>query len=122
MIHFLPQFFAACNSTTYFGIPTWYKYLGETTSESDAGTLCVPQVTAISDVLLIGAAVLEMLVRVAAMIAIMMIIWGGIKYITSQGEPDKTEQARGTIINGIVGMVIAIAATATITFLAGAVN
>lgn len=122
MTNFLPQFFAACGSSTYFGIPTWYKYLGELTTQTEAGASCAPLVRSVSDVLLIGAAILEMLVRVAAMIAIFMVIWGGISYITSQGEPDKIERARSTIINGIVGLVIAVVATATITFLAGSIN
>lgn len=113
--------------STLFGMPSWYKYLdGMQTTPDDSivgsgggGSVCTPQITALSDVLLIGASVLEMLIRLAAMVAIVMIIWGGIKYVTSQGEPDKTEQARGTIINGVVGMIIAVAATATINFVAG---
>ena len=112
---------------TLFGLPKWYKYLDGIQTTPDASivsggntqTVCAPQITALSDVLLIGASVLEALIRLAAMVAIVMIIWGGIKYVTSQGEPDKTEQARGTIINGIVGMIIAVAATATINFVAG---
>lgn len=122
MLH-LTQFFAACSSpTSFFGMPTWYEFLDSVDASTDVGSVCTPVVDSLTDIMLIGAAVLDMLVRAAAMVAIFMVVWGGIRYITSQGEPDKTEQARGTIINGIVGLVIAIAATATITFVAGSVN
>jgi hypothetical protein len=63
-------------------------------------------------------ALFEDLLRVAGMLAIVFIIYGGIRYITSQGEPETTKSARGTIINALIGLAITVAAAATIQFIA----
>lgn len=110
-----------------FGFPTWYKYLPgvNTTVTADGsdktviGTVCTPQIHAIGDVWLIGAAVLEILLRVAAIAALIYVIWGAVEFVSSQGEPDKTAKARKTVINALVGLVIAITATALVSFVAG---
>jgi hypothetical protein len=110
------------------GFPKWYKYLDgiETSTKSlningtsDNVTSCVPKITSAADFWLIGAAIIEILLRVAVLSAVGIIIWGSIKYIVSQGEPDKVSAAKNTITDGIVGLVIAIVATAVITFVAG---
>lgn len=43
-------------------------------------------------------------------VAVLYIILGGISYIYSSGEPQKTKQAKETIIYAIIGLVIAITA------------
>lgn len=107
-----------CSNSGFFGFPTWYKYL----KASNVGDVCNPKLEALSDVWLIGAAILEILLRVAAIVAVGFIIYGGIQYIISQGEPDKTKQARSTIINALGGLGIAIFATAIVTFLARSIK
>ena len=57
--------------------------------------------------------------RLASIAAIAMVVYGGVQYIMSQDEPDKTKQARSTIINALIGLVVAVAATTLITFIAG---
>jgi hypothetical protein len=115
---------AACPGGGFFGLPPWYKYLKSTTTNSNLLTgankeVCTPYIGSITDFLLIGLAVLEMLLRVAAFMAILFVLYGGFKYITSQAEPEKLKAARGTIINAIIGLVIAVSSTALITFIAG---
>ena len=51
-----------------------------------------------------------------------MVIYGGIEFIMSQGEPDKANKARGTVINALIGLVIAVAAATLVTFIAGRFN
>lgn len=112
-----------CPGGSLFGLPPWYKYLKGTTTHPtllEAGrTVCTPQFTGLNDIWLVGAAVLEMLLRIAALIAIGMVVYGGVRFITSQAEPEKLKAARGTIINGIIGLVVAVTATGVVTFIAG---
>jgi len=119
MNELLIRFAAACPGHGFFSFPTWYKYLDCT---EDANGAELPRVIGINNVWLIVAAVIDMLLRAAAVVAIGFVIFGGVEYITSQGQPDKTAQARSTIINGIIGLVMAVSATAVITFVAHQFN
>ena len=73
----------------------------------------------ITDIWLVVAAVIDILLRIAALVAVGFIVVGGVSYVTSQGEPDRTKTALRTIINALIGLAIAIAATAIVTFIAG---
>lgn len=115
----LGYFAFSCQGGGFLGFPTWYKYLEGTT---DSSGLCSPKVSALSDVWLIAAAVIEILLRIAVLAAIAGIIYGGFNYMTSQGEPDKTAKARGTLINAAGGMIVAILATAIVAFIAGSIK
>ena len=42
-----------------------------------------------------------------AMIAVLMLIWGGINYLTSAGDEDKAKTGKKTISYAIIGLVIA---------------
>ena len=48
-------------------------------------------------------------------LAILMMIWGGYKYITSQGNPDTIEEAKTIISGAIVGLVLLILARLILT-------
>jgi len=123
MLNFLYQFAAGCTPKGggFLGFPTWYKYLSGVSSPNGAGNanVCLPKVGALSDVWLVVAALIEILLRLAGYAAIVFVIYGGIQYITSQGEPDKTNKAKTTLLNAIIGLVISISATILITFIAG---
>lgn len=125
MISLFTMFAAACEPKgSFFGFPTWYKYLPgvSNTDESSGITTCTPKIEHINDAWLIAAAVIDLLLRIAALGAIVFVIYGGINYIMSQGEPDKAKQARGTIINSLIGLVISVAAASIISFLVGRFN
>lgn len=107
---------SACDTSSGFlGFPTWYKYLDPVFINGE----CEIDFNFPSDIGLILAAIVEILLRVATMVAIGFIVWGGLQYIMSQDEPEKTKNALGTIINALIGLVIAVAATGIVTFLAG---
>jgi hypothetical protein len=122
----------ACNHS-FFGFPTWYKYLkppvdgsGNLAVGPDGHTLlCTPAIGGLSDFWLIGLAVIEMLLRIAILIAIIFVMLGGFKYITARGEagrpgiPDKLNSAKLTVYDALIGLVIAIVATALVSFIAG---
>ena len=115
----LSQFAVACHGSGLFALPTWYMYLD---CQLDANDRPIPRIVGINNIWLIIAAVIDMLLRVAAVVAIGFVIYGGVMYISSQGQPDKVARARTTIVSSIAGLVIAVAATALITFIAHTFN
>lgn len=52
-------------------------------------------------------------------IAVIMIMYGGLKFILAQGDPQSTVQARKTIVFSVVGLGIAISAEAIVSFALG---
>src|SRR4051812_32856436 len=114
---------AACGGGSFLGFPKWYKYLGSQSVTSTTGPAgaqsCAPMIGGLTDIWLIVAAVTEMLLRIGALFAIVIVIYGSIQFITSQGEPSKTQAARSTIINALIGLVITISAATAVSFIAG---
>ncbi len=108
----------------FFGLPPWYKYLE---GEEDAFGKCIPTFpsganfnpTTLWGIALVGV---EILLRIAAMVAIGYIIYAGFQYMTSNGEPEKTKNAKNTIINALVGLVIAIVATTLVSFIGNSIK
>ncbi|MBI5045251.1 MAG: hypothetical protein HZC02_04955 [Candidatus Levybacteria bacterium] len=60
--------------------------------------------------------VLNFLFIVAAVVSVVFLIWGGIKWITAGGDKTKVQTARETIIGAIIGLVIAFAAFFIVNF------
>lgn len=110
------NFAAACQAPGFFSFPTWYKYLD---SFNDAAGNCTPRISGIADVWLIVAAIIEMLLRIGALAAVVFVLWGGIQFIISHGEPEKTSKAQSTIINALIGLVISVGAATVVSFVAG---
>ncbi len=104
-------------ASAFFGLPKWYKYLPyhyvSTTGR------CEIQIDHVSQYWLIGFAVIDALLRLSALLAIGFIVWGGIQFISSQGEPDRTTAARNTIVNALIGLVISVTAVTIVSFIAG---
>ncbi len=55
-------------------------------------------------------------------LALIFIIVGGLQYVLSGGDPKKTSTARETILYACVGLGVAIAGYAIVTFIAGATS
>ncbi len=116
------------DSDLFLGMPHWYEYLksGKQLKLENSDTIlsvCTPQFTEkdgggmqLIDIWLIALAIIGMLLRIGGIAALFMVIFGGIKYITSQGNPDATKGARQTIINAFIGIVITIIAAASVNF------
>lgn len=119
-LELLHYFGAACANTSFLSFPTWYKYLQ--TSANPATGACDITITNISDVWLIVAAIIEILLRVGAILAIGFVIFGGFQYVTSQSEPEKLMKARKTIINALVGLVLAIMSATIVSFIARSIH
>lgn len=91
-------------------VPTWYKYL----PSQNIGGKCTPMVTVPDSIVPIALAVVEILLRIAGMVAVLYIIYGGYLYILSAGDTDKAAAGRTTIINALVGLMLAMFATAIV--------
>lgn len=97
------------------GFPTWYKYLS---GETDSTGKCSIKFDIAQDAGKIILAVIEIMLRISALVAVGFIMYGGFRYILSQGNPDAATSARKTIINSVIGLVIAILATAIVNLVA----
>jgi heme/copper-type cytochrome/quinol oxidase subunit 2 len=63
--------------------------------------------------------IIQIMLIIAGIVAVIMIIVGGIGYSTSAGDPAKTKKAKDTVLYSIVGLVVAIMAYAVVTFVVG---
>lgn len=100
-------------SNNFLAFPTWYKYL----NPQWTGSECRIDIAIPESIIPILLAIFEILLRVAGIFAVIFVIYGGFQYLTSTGEPDKAKNARTTIINALVGMMIAIFSTAIINLI-----
>lgn len=105
---------AACKG--FFGIPPWYKYL-KLDDKCQVIDFNVLGNGTNSGLLLVGLAIIDLLLRIAGIVAVAFVLYGGFSYITSQAEPDKIAQAKHTIINALIGLVLAILATSIVVFI-----
>lgn len=55
-------------------------------------------------------------------IAVIMLIWGGLRYITSGGDSKKITDAKNTVLYAIIGLVIAFLSFAIINFVLNAIQ
>ncbi len=105
------RFAAACGGDSFFGFPTWHKYL------SKDPTYCSPQLGALDDFWKIGLAIVEMLLRLVILVSIIYVMLGGLKYITARGNPDKLNTAKTSIVDALIGLAVAVVASAVVAFI-----
>lgn len=60
--------------------------------------------------------IINVILGLVAVIAVIMIIIGGIEYTVSRGDATKTKKGRDTIIYSIIGLVIALLSFAIVNF------
>ncbi|MFH1667752.1 MAG: hypothetical protein ABH884_01875, partial [Candidatus Komeilibacteria bacterium] len=63
-----------------------------------------------NDPLLLTANIIRMVLGFIGLIFIVLIIWSGIQWLTSNGSPDRITKAKNRIIHSVIGLVILIAA------------
>jgi len=127
MITALTQLFATtngCPQPSFFGLHSWYYYLQQDPKDGCSvifTLLTNPKVGAHvftgTDIALVGLAVIDDLLIIAGLVTIGFIIYGGISYMTSQGDPQSTAKAQSTIQSALIGLVISILAIALVRFL-----
>lgn len=57
-----------------------------------------------------------------AIVCVVVIIVGGINYMTSGGDAGKVKTAKNTILYGLIGLVICVMAFAIVNWLIGVIN
>ena len=103
-----------CPDKTFLGLLPWYHYLPlNANCEIQNFTILGTN----SSIILILLAIIDDLLRIAGLVAFGFIIYGGIRYITSQGSPDQTSKAMSTILNAVGGLVIALVAIGVVSYL-----
>ena len=62
--------------------------------------------------------ILQVVFGILGGVAVIMIVFGGFMYTTSAGDTGKVKNAKNTIMYAIVGLVVAVFATAIVSFVA----
>lgn len=60
--------------------------------------------------------VVNAILYIVGILAVIMLIWGGITYTTSAGDSNKVTSAKNTILYAVIGLVVAIFAYAIVNF------
>ena len=95
---------AECGQTRYFlGMPSWDRGV-DCTAESSVWL----ESEKTNPVYIIISNIIAIATQLAGMVAVGFVILGGLKYILSTGNPDQATAARRTLINALIGVVIAI--------------
>ncbi len=98
---------AACASGKFLTFDPWYTGLLDEQcsikSPEEAGGLG-------KFIWIIISNILDMIFQAIAYVAVGFIMYGGFMFMTSAGNPDQAAKGRKTLINAIVGLVIAVSA------------
>lgn len=95
-------------------IPHWYENLQDQNCEVNIDLSNHPEA-----LWQIGFNLVEILLRVGGLVALGYLIYGGFLFMTSQGEPEGMKKARSTIVNALIGVVISVAASSIVIYIAG---
>lgn len=108
---------AAC-SQSLLTFPAWYNGLLDKECElRSPGDVGIEKF-----IFKIAFNVLDIMLQLVAYVAIGFIIYGGFQYITLSSSPDGMTGARKTIMNAVIGLVIAIAAVAVVKLISGVIG
>jgi SNF family Na+-dependent transporter len=112
---------AQCSGSgnTFLGFPTWYKYLDHSWEGGDLGCDIRFSVTSTRDIGRVMLAIFEIVLRIAGIVTVVFIVYGGFQYLIARGEADRAKAARTTIMNALIGLVIALFASAAVNLIAG---
>ena len=110
--------------TSYQNGNATVKVYGDTSKDCQMAATLVsnPDQCKGDDLNSIIAIIINTIIFVIGMIAVVMIILGGITYATSQGDPSKVKKGKDTILYGIIGLVVALLAFAIVQFVLNAIN
>lgn len=98
-----------CVGGAILTFPCWYRGIPLNAQN-------VPQVTTLNAVWIIVLNVIEMFMQLVGYFAAGYIIWGGFKYMKSQGNSQNIASAKSTIMNAAIGLGIALTSVAIVNF------
>lgn len=117
IVNLITNFGVVCKPKGFQFIPTWYQYI-EGVTENGKCVVSISSFKFPDDIDKVLLAFVDIILRVGAIIAVGFVIYGGYRYMVSQGEPDKTADARKTILNALIGLIIASLATVIVNLIA----
>lgn len=116
----LSQFAAACNNNqSFLGLWPWYHYL-TLQQQGNACTVVIDSSNVLgshSFILLILLAIVDDLLRIIGLVAVVFVIYAGIRYSMSQGSPDEVAKSQSTILNALAGLAIALVSIRFVSYL-----
>lgn len=66
--------------------------------------------------------IINILIFIIGLVAVIMLIVGGFRYVFSQGNEKSVQGAKDTILYAIIGIVVAVLAFAIVNFILGGLN
>lgn len=115
-----------CNPTDFLGLSPWYQYLGNKLTADceikcfnfiEQGKTDKPCGDGKSDIPLVLLAVVDDLLRIAGLVSIGFVMYGAFQYVISQGDPESTARAQKTVMSALIGVVVAMVAVISISFI-----
>ena len=67
-------------------------------------------------------AIVRIAIQLAGYLAVGWVMYGGFRFITSQGDPEGVKAARNTITNAVIGIVIVVLSATIVSFVASRFN
>jgi hypothetical protein len=83
-----------------------------------SGNLCLPQGQGTNTSTTAGGLILQainILLTLAAAVAVLFLVIGGFQYITSAGNEETAKKGRATVVNALIGLVIIILSFAIVS-------
>lgn len=102
-----------CNAT-FLTFPAWYRGLTDAKCEVKNPKTMTGGLQ--SFILKVVANIVEVVLQLVGYVSFGFIIYGGFLYMIATGDPGKLAGAKSTILNAVIGLVIAIFAVAIINF------
>ena len=94
--------------------------LGEACKDNATSVICQQSTDANTKTDKFVTDLIGLLLFAIGIIAVIMIIIGGIRYVTSNGDSSQVTSAKNTILYAVVGLVVALLAYAIVNFVIGA--
>ena len=91
-------------------------------SSAQAGVDVFQTDTKTSNLTTIVQSVMNGIFYAVGVLAVAMVVWGGVQYSLSAGDKGKVTTAKNTIVYGLVGMVIVIFSYAIVNFVLGQIT
>jgi hypothetical protein len=114
------------SDTDFFTFPTWSRGLmcadEDGDKKPDGGVVIVKDSSPAALIFTVALNIIDIALRIVAIIAVGFVIYGGFRYLTSQGAPEATKNAQDTILKAVIGMAIAMVSAIIVSFLVGRLN
>ena len=113
-IQTVKNFASSCpQDVNFLGIQGWYKYLPRDCRDASVDFSKYN----IGSIWLVLAGIIDILLRIGTIVAIGYFIWGAFKMITSQGSPEGVKNARNTMTNALIGLVVTVVSAQLLSYI-----